>query len=122
MNARQIARGLGWFGIGLGLVEVLAPRAVARAAGLNRPGLIQLFGLREIASGAILLAAAHPQRWLWVRVAGDALDGALLAEGLAPGNPARGRALLATLAVAPVVALDMVYATRPGAEMPLPRS
>ena len=121
MNARQIARGLGWFGIGLGAVEVLAPRTVAQAAGLNRPGLVQLFGLREIASGAILLAAEDPQRWLWIRVAGDALDGVALGEGLLPRNPARGRAFLALLAVAPVAALDMIYAVRAGAPS-LPRS
>ena len=35
MNSREVARGLAWFGIGLGLTEPLAPRTVARAAGLR---------------------------------------------------------------------------------------
>lgn len=32
-NVEKVARGLAWFGIGLGLAELLAPRTVARAAG-----------------------------------------------------------------------------------------
>lgn len=113
MNSRDIARGLAWFGIGLGLAELFAPRAVARAAGLEgHERLLQAFGLREIASGALILAAEDPEAWLWTRVAGDALDAALLSRGMRADNPGRERALLATAAVAPVVALDMIYARR----------
>ena len=95
MNGRRIAKSLAWFGIGLGFAELLAPR--------------------EIASGALVLAADEPERALWVRVAGDGLDGAVLASGLSSSNPNRTRTLLATLAVAPVVALDALYARRLGA-------
>jgi hypothetical protein len=35
MNSRKIARGFAWFGIGLGVVELLAPRVLARAIGLR---------------------------------------------------------------------------------------
>ena len=113
MDARQVARGLAWFGIGLGLIETIAPGAVARAAGLeDHEGTIRAFGLREIASGVIILAASEPEKWLWVRVAGDGLDGALLAQGMRPGNPGQVRAMVASLAVAPVVALDVLYGVR----------
>ncbi|MBV9537759.1 MAG: hypothetical protein JOY70_02370 [Acidisphaera sp.] len=113
MDGRRIARGLAWFGIGLGLAELFAPRSVARAAGLEgHERTIRWFGVREIGSGVLLLAARDPQRLLWVRVAGDGLDGALLGAGLRPGNPHRGRTLAASLAVAPVVALDTAYAFR----------
>ena len=112
-DGRTVARGLGWFGIGIGLLEVFAPRALARATGLQgRETLLQAFGLREIASGVLILAADEPEPWLWARVAGDALDGGVLAAGLAPSNPHRSRTMLATLAVAPVVALDLLYALR----------
>ncbi len=113
MNAKQVAYGLGWFGIGLGVVELLAPSAVGRAIGLERrAGFIRLFGLREIASGIIMLTGEQPDARLWIRVVGDGLDGALLASGLSRENPLRQRTLLASLAVAPVVALDILYAIK----------
>ena len=111
MGARRVARGLAWFGIGLGVVELLAPRAVARAAGLRgHERLLRAFGAREIASGVVVLAAKDPRAWLWTRVAGDVLDGMLLGAGMRGGRP--GRAVLAALAVAPVVVLDAAYARR----------
>ncbi|WP_267423703.1 hypothetical protein [Methylobacterium sp. GC_Met_2] len=110
MNDRTMARGLAWFGIGLGLAETFAPRRVAAATGLHgHEGLVQLYGLREIASGAAILASAQPERHLGVRVAGDLLDAGLLAARATPANPQRGRTLAAALAVAPVVLLDAVY-------------
>jgi hypothetical protein len=114
MTPKDIARGLAWFGIGLGVVELLAPRKVAQAAGLEgHETLIALYGLREIASGIVVLAAKYPQDRLWIRVAGDALDGALLGSRLGPSNPHAARTLAATLAVAPVVVLDTMYAKMP---------
>ena len=113
MNSKQMAQGLAWFGIGLGLAELLAPRAVARAAGLERHArLIQVFGMREILAGLMILVADNPEAWLWTRVAGDGMDGALLASGMGADNPERARTLLATIAVAPVVALDILYAPK----------
>lgn len=107
MDDRQMARGLAWFGIGLGLAETFAPRRVAAATGLDgHEGLIQLYGLREIASGAAILAAAEPERHLGLRVGGDLLDAGLLAARATPSNPRRNRTLAAALAVAPVVMLD----------------
>ena len=113
IHPRDVARGLAWFGIGLGLAELFAPRAVARATGLEgHEKLLQAFGLREIASGALILAAEDPEAWLWTRVVGDALDSLLLSRGMMADNPGRERAMLATAAVAPVVALDVMYARR----------
>ena len=111
MTPKDMARGLAWFGIGLGVAELLAPRRVAQAAGLEgHETLVALFGVREIASGAVMLAARYPQDRLWVRVIGDALDGALLASRLGPSNPHRDRTLVALLAIAPVALLDAAYA------------
>jgi len=52
-RAQAVARSLGWFSIGLGLAELVAPRLVARASGLaGCERLVQLYGVREISSGA----------------------------------------------------------------------
>src|SRR5947209_1586526 len=76
INEEQLARGLGWFGIGLGLAEVLAPRGLAKFIGLRKDHtlLLRLFGLREIASGVAILAQRRPTEGVWSRVVGDALD------------------------------------------------
>lgn len=81
MDSRTVACGLGWFEIGLGPVEVLAP---ARAVGLEtHASLLRIIGVREIASGGLIPAADDPEPWLWARVADDGLDGAVFAAGLA---------------------------------------
>jgi hypothetical protein len=101
----RLARGLGWFSVGLGLAEVLAPRALARLTGVHNQGLLQLYGLREIACGLDILATNRPVGGLWARVAGDALDLATLAGADDPGA-----ARTAALAVLGVTALDVVCA------------
>jgi hypothetical protein len=106
-----LARGLGWFSIGLGMLELCAPRSLAR--GLGMPGserLLQAYGLREIAAGVGILASRDPAPWMWGRVAGDALDVATLAAGLNEENPQAGNVALALAAVGGVTALDVLCA------------
>lgn len=108
-----VARGLGLVGIGLGIAEMIAPRRVARLSGVDgHESLVRAFGVREIASGMPLLLAREPAPWLWGRVIGDALDAGLLGLGLTRDPARRRRALIATLTVAPVVALDLLYALK----------
>lgn len=103
------ARGLGWFSIGLGLVEVLAPHALARGLGLRgSERLIAGYGAREIATGIGILASRDPTPWIWGRVAGDALDLGTLATGLDGRNRRRGAAGVALAAVAGVTLLDLL--------------
>jgi uncharacterized membrane protein len=53
-QAQRIARALGWFSVGLGLVEIAAPRAVARAIGLHpKSGGPQAKGLGRLSSAAL---------------------------------------------------------------------
>jgi hypothetical protein len=83
----SVARGLGWFSIGLGLAEILMPRAMARGLGMQgREQLLFVYGLREIATGIGLLASSRRTPWMWGRVAGDALDMATLAGHMRPGS------------------------------------
>lgn len=105
----QIAKALGWFSIGLGVVQLLAPRATARAAGIaEHPVLVRTVGLREIASGVGILSQRRPTGWLWSRVAGDAMDLALLGLAVASSNSRRSRVALVGAAVAGVAALDVM--------------
>jgi uncharacterized membrane protein len=108
-NRREddIARGLGWFSIALGLVQLLAPRQIGRAVGVGNHALVmRLIGLREIATGLGILTQARPGPWFKTRVAGDMLDLTLLGAALtSPGSQA-GRLAIAGAAVAGVTSLD----------------
>lgn len=74
-RAQTVAAGLGFFSIGLGLAELIAPRLVRQAMGLRCPAnVVRLYGAREIATGVGLLLAWKRAPWVWARVAGDALD------------------------------------------------
>ncbi len=79
MNEVKIARSLGWFSIGLGLVEVLATRQLSAFLGTRNTGLVRAFGVRELAAGVAILAQDQPgPTQLWTRVGGDAMDIAAL--------------------------------------------
>ncbi len=111
---RTVAWGLGWFSIGLGVAEMVAPRMFSKAVGIARPkpGLTASMGAREVAAGIGILSSEMPVSWMWARVAGDGLDLAALAMALATRRNGRGRLLAATAAVLGVTAADVVCARR----------
>jgi uncharacterized membrane protein len=105
----RLARGLGWFSIGLGLAAFLAPRGVARLIGVRgHHGLIRLVGIREITSGIGILGLRKPSRWAKSRVAGDAMDLAILGTAMMSSGNDRTKVAVATAAVAGVTALDVI--------------
>ena len=111
-DPQKLATGLGWFSIGLGLAELIAPRGVAKVAGLegNNNGVIRLFGLREIASGVGIFSQQRPTESMWSRVAGDGLDLAMLGAAFASPKTKKGRLAFATASVLGVTALDLMCA------------
>jgi uncharacterized membrane protein len=118
-NEEKIARGLGWFSIGLGVAEIVAPRRLAKLIGVrgNYSGLLRVLGAREIASGIGILTGRQPDAfpnafWMWSRVGGDAIDLALLGAASRLKKSNRGRIALATAAVAGVTALDAICSQR----------
>lgn len=113
MKLRKVAVALGWFSIGLGLTELFGGRKVSRMLGLREP-IVRIFGVREIAAGVGLLTQPRKGPWIWARVAGDALDVGALGYAMSRRNPQRRNAALATVAVAPVVALDVLCGARFG--------
>jgi hypothetical protein len=82
----EMARGLGWASIAIGMTEVLAPRQVENMLGLedtpDRRGTLRVLGVREICHGIGILteeeASDRMRAGVWARVAGDVLDSALL--------------------------------------------
>lgn len=111
MNDIQTARLLGLFSLGLGAAELLFGRRMNRRLGLGQsPGLVRAFGAREVASGTVILAFPDMAAPVWVRVAGDVLDLAVLVGALRSGRR-REAALLALVAVAGVTVVDVVTAS-----------
>jgi hypothetical protein len=109
----KIAQALGWFSIALGALELLATRRLTRSLGMrgNEP-LIQLYGVREIATGLGILMSPDPTPWIWGRVCGDALDTGTLAAHLNDDNPEEENVAMALANVAAVTALDIYCAHR----------
>jgi uncharacterized membrane protein len=88
-----------------------SPRGLARLIGApERPNLIRLMGMREIAAGIGILAKPRPAEWMWARVGGDMLDLALLGLAMTSDYSRQGRLGTATAAVAGVTALDWLCA------------
>ena len=115
IGAARLARALGWFSLSLGIAEVLAPRFVARLAGIRdvHPGLVRLCGMREIASGMMIFGQGkRPKAAMWSRVAGDAMDIGTLAAVASAGAPGarKGALAFATANVLGVTALDVYCA------------
>jgi len=108
--ADNLARGLGWSSIGLGLAELFAAGRIARAFGLEgSETLIRAFGLREIGAGMATLST-EKKAGLWSRVVGDAMDVMALLTALDSPPRQKANVKLALLAVAGVTALDVVGA------------
>jgi hypothetical protein len=103
----RLARALGWFSVGLGIAELVAPGRIARTLGLDdKEGLIRAYGARELASAVPTLSIEKPVG-LAARIGGDALDLATLATALHRDNPKRGNAAIATALVAGITLLDV---------------
>jgi uncharacterized membrane protein len=104
----RLARFLGLFGLGLGLVEVLAPRRLASAIGVpERRGILRALGVREIASGiGILARGRRPAGFVVSRVLGDVIDLALLGAAARSLGANAPRLRAAAAAVAGVTLLD----------------
>ena len=111
---RAVAKGLGWVSIAIGLAEILMPRQIERTMGLRggqATGILRVLGVREICHGIDILSHRDPAPGIKARVAGDLLDGALLAvAGTKSRRPGGFLAICAM--VLPVVVLDLIYANR----------
>jgi len=105
-----LARALGWFSLGLGLTELVAPRRIPSALGMDgTETLVRVYGAREIASGVLSLSV-DKNLGLWSRVAGDSLDIATVLTALRSDNPKRGNVAVALALLLGVTAIDLIDA------------
>ncbi|MFL5580398.1 MAG: SRPBCC family protein [Gemmatimonadaceae bacterium] len=114
-GGESLADFLGYFSVGLGLAEAVMPGVMARVIGIDHEDeqnrmVLRLMGIREISHGVAILSNQQPEKSLWARVAGDALDLALLGKALSNPDNDRGRTLFATANVLAVTALDVMCA------------
>jgi uncharacterized membrane protein len=118
VDGAGLARGLGWFSVGLGLAELAMPRMLARAIGVDPRGrteaAIRAMGARELANGLGILARPERALPLWARVAGDAIDLALLGWALGAKRTHTQRLVGAIASVVGVAALDVLASRRTG--------
>ncbi|WP_106639246.1 hypothetical protein [Allosphingosinicella vermicomposti] len=112
----RMARNLGWFSIGLGIAELVAPGKVGRAVGLDgQENVLRAYGVREIGAGVGALSI-DPAPFIWSRVAGDLLDLGTLAQGLKGQGEAKRNAAIAIGAVAAITLIDVAVALSLGKE------
>ena len=105
-----LGKALGWFSLGLGLVEVLAPRRITRALGMEgQEALVRAYGVREISSGMLSLSTER-QLGLWSRVGGDGIDIATLLAAYRDDNPKKQNVTTALAMVAGITLLDVMAA------------
>lgn len=112
----EITRALGWFSLGLGVPQTVAPGKVNRLIGVRDDSRSRLWqrvvGVRELAAAAGIFSQPRPASWLWGRVAGDIKDLALLGAAWRDKEQRPGRLAAATASVAGITAVDVFTATR----------
>jgi len=109
----KLAKGLGYFSIGLGLMELLMPGRVGEMIGVSNRyrAFLPVLGLREIAHGAAILSQQKPTESVWSRVGGDVIDLVYLAAAFAGEENNKNRLTGATIAVLGVTVLDVMCAS-----------
>jgi len=112
----RLGRGLGMFSIALGMTEVLAPRMLGQAIGMDTrgsgPAILRAFGARELGAGIAVLLRPNKPLPLWARVVGDAMDLTFLALATRSRRANGTRLAIAAAAVAGVTALDVIASLR----------
>jgi len=107
---------MGWFSLGLGTLQLLAPDAVNRLCGLPPGGVRRttqrMIGARELlAAGGLLLTHSNRSRWMKARVVGDIADITLLTNSL-QSSTRRSRTSLGVASLVGVTAIDLIGARR----------
>ena len=114
INFNSVARILSIFSLGLGLVQLFAPRRIQRLVGVRDEhfGLIRLMGMREIMHALLIFMQARPTKGMWSRVAGDVVDLSFLGSAFSSRKNKRDHLTGVTAVLAGITALDLLTATQ----------
>ncbi|HEY0714055.1 MAG TPA: SRPBCC family protein [Polyangia bacterium] len=110
-NVQSRARGLGWFSIGLGVAQLVAPGLLSQLVlghdDRRKRLIMRALGVRELAAGLGILSSPRAAGWLYARVAGDLMDLALLGASFNSRRLSNTKVALSAAAVLGVTALDL---------------
>ncbi len=111
-GGRTLARGLGVFSLGLGIYQLVAPRAFTQLIGIHperdAKTATRAVGARELGAAAGLLASPKRVGFMWLRVAGDVMDLALLRRAMSSRATRPDRAGAAFASAVGITAVDLV--------------
>ena len=115
-GAERLAMGLGWFSLGFGAAEIVAPGALAQLMGI-RPTTktnkaIRALGLSKVASGISLLSRPSDTGWMWSRMGGGTIGLAYLGQAFRGRRNDRARLATAAAAILGIAALDLLAGRR----------
>ena len=112
-TAQGLAKFLGVFSIVLGLGELLLHNWLSAKLGLQGyDWIIPTYGVREILTGALILAVKDPTPWIWLRVIGDVLDIATVAFGYSRHLADNINFVVTFIILAGATAIDLYCALR----------
>jgi len=107
-NDIKLSKVLGSVSLILGASQLMAAERINAKLALGIPTwVVRLFGAREVVSGFVVLAHPDEAAPIGLRLAGDALDLAVLGKALLPGRRVTGAATLAAVFALGVTVLDL---------------
>lgn len=113
-TARKLASGLGWFSLGLGAAQAIAPGRINALIGVPDTGrnrlLQRLFGAQELAMGMGIFSVPRRDLPIASRVAGDVVHVTLMGVSLGSDRTNKARASATLASLLGVTVLDAVTA------------
>jgi uncharacterized membrane protein len=114
--ASELVRGLGYFSLGLGAVQLLAPAATNRLIGVRDDHTTRrwqrLVGAQELLAAAAILPRRRPVETLWGRTSADIVHLAMLAVAYRTRRSSAARLGLAAGSVVGCLAADAFASVR----------
>src|SRR5436305_12922819 len=114
--APDLTTGLGWFSLGLGTTQLVAPGRVNRAIGVRDDASSRWWqrfvALQELSTAAGILSRRRPTSWLWARTSADVLHLTMLARAYQGRRESRARLATAIASVAGTFVADAYTSVR----------